>query len=46
VWVYGETPRWWGQAGPETRPPAAYAEALRRKALVAAPHAGLNTQGE
>ena len=37
VWMYGETPRWWGQTGPEAKLPAAYADALRQGALVAAP---------
>lgn len=29
VWVYGETPRWWGQPLPDARVPDAYEAALR-----------------
>ena len=30
VWIYGETPRWWGVQKPENRVPEAYVSALRR----------------
>jgi len=30
VWIYGETPRWWGTAAPESRVPEPYVSALRR----------------
>ena len=32
VWVYGETPRWWGQRGSQARIPGAYSRAIRRVA--------------
>jgi hypothetical protein len=30
VWIYNETPRWWGSTKPEARMPEAYVTALRR----------------
>ena len=30
VWVYSETPRWWGSTKPEARVPEAYVSAIRR----------------
>jgi len=30
VWIYGETPRWWGSTKPESRVPDAYVAAIRR----------------
>ena len=30
VWIYNETPRWWGSTKPEARMPEAYVSALRR----------------
>jgi len=30
VWIYGETPRWWGSQEPEKHVPEAYVSALRR----------------
>jgi hypothetical protein len=30
VWIYGETPRWWGSTKPEARVPHAYVSAIRR----------------
>jgi hypothetical protein len=35
VWVYGETPRWWGAPGPEVRVSHTYREALWRGRLAA-----------
>ena len=35
VWIYGETPRWWGATKPESRVPDPYVVAIRR-ALAAA----------
>jgi hypothetical protein len=32
VWLYGETPRWWGTQGAEANVPAAYVETIRRAA--------------
>ena len=32
VWVYGETPRWWGRRGSEARIPEAYSRAMRHAA--------------
>jgi hypothetical protein len=30
VWIYGETPRWWGSTKPEARVPDGYVSAIRR----------------
>ena len=35
VWVYSETPRWWGSTKPESRVPDAYVSAMRRARAVA-----------
>ena len=36
VWIYSETPRWWGAASADARMPTAYDAALRRARAAAA----------